>query len=170
MEDSKGTAPENEAVPLKIKSDALRLLSFRARSVDELRKRLRLKKHPADLIEKEIETLKSQGFLDDEKFAKIYTAAKTFTNPAGRRRLEIELKAKGVAGSTIQKTLSEFSDEDEQKIAFDLARGRFDRMKDLPDQKKKARIYGFLKRKGFGDGIVYKVLSDLLKGNVEIDD
>ena len=57
---------------VKAQSDGLRLLSFRPRSVDEMRRRLRLKRHAPGLVDELIESFTRQGLLDDEKFAKLY--------------------------------------------------------------------------------------------------
>ena len=71
----------------KIKSDALRLLSFRPRSEKELRQRLKLKKHPAPLIEEVLDLLKRQGMLDD--------ASKKAVADAVIERLDSETRFRG---------------------------------------------------------------------------
>ena len=78
----------------KTKSDALRLLAARPRSVEELRGRLRLKKHPDARIEPVIELLKKQGLLDDEKFAKLLAVSKTLSRPVGKKQLAIQYQQK----------------------------------------------------------------------------
>ena len=147
----------------KIKSDALRLLSFRPRSEKELRQRLKLKKHPAPLIEEVLDLLKRQGMLDDAKFAKLYAESRVYSRPAGKKNLELDLQRKGLPKDLIEKTIAGIQDYDEKKIARDLVFRRFQKMTGLSKEKKKARIFGFLKRRGFQTDVIFSVMSELFK-------
>ena len=147
----------------KVKSDALRLLSVRPRSVEELRGRLKLKKHSAEDIDAVLELLKKQGFLDDEKFAKLFAGSKTGSNSVGRRQLQRDLKKKGVSSRVIEETLSNLPDYDEKEAVRKLATARFRQVADLPPEKQKARLFGFLQRRGFSSDAIFSVLSELIK-------
>ena len=156
---------ENDEARLKAKSDALKLLSFRPRSIEELRGRLKKKRYPTELIEETLETLKSQGFLDDEKFAKLFSQSRIDTRPTGKKVLEQELKKKGVSAQIVSDTLANLKDFDEAASALELATKRFQHTTGVSDLKKKSRIYGFLKRRGFSDDVVFQVLKKLLKND-----
>jgi regulatory protein len=157
-------AGDRESLLLKAKSDALRLLSFSPRSVEELKKRLLMKKkYDGPLVDEVIELFKKQGLLDDVKFAKLYASSRVHSRPSGRRQLEIDLKRKGVPGALISQTLSSLEEYDEEKTAKSLAEGRYLKMTGLTVEKKKARIYGLLKRRGFQDEVIYKVFDGLFK-------
>jgi regulatory protein len=147
----------------KIKDDALRLLSVRPRSVAELRDRLVKKRHERALIERALENFQKQGLLDDEKFAKLLAGSKVLGRPVGKQRLEEELKKKGIEPQLAQRTISEIGDYDERQAARALVARRFERMQDVSDQKKKARLFGFLRRRGFGQDVIYDVLEELFK-------
>ncbi len=151
-------APEEKA-----KSDALRLLAVRPRSVEELRSRLRLKNHQEAAIESVIELFKKQGLLDDEKFARLFAGSKTLSRPVGRKQLESDLKKKGVSGSVIRDTLSNLVDYDEKAEALKIARNHFRRVSGLTPEKKKARVFGFLQRRGFSSDTIFFVVEELLK-------
>lgn len=160
----KDNGTDKESLLLKAKNDALKLLSFSPRSVEELKKRLLMKKrYSAALVDEVIELFKKQGLLDDAKFAKLYASSRIFTRPSGRRQLEIDLKRKGVSGQLIGDTLKNLEDYDEKKTAKELVRSRFLRMAGLPREKKKARLYGLLKRRGFGDEVIFSVFDELFK-------
>ena len=157
---------ETDQLRLKIKSDALKLLSFRPRSVAELSQRLEKKHYPPKLVAEAIESFRSQGFLDDEKFAKLFSQSLVDTRPTGKKGLEQELKKKGLSEHVISAALSNLKDFDEAASALELAKKRFRLMAGIPDIKKKSRIYGFLKRRGFSDHIVFEVIRQLLKEDV----
>lgn len=149
---------------LKAKHDSLRLLAVRPRSVEELRKRLKMKKYDDATIERTVDIFKSQNLLDDEKFARMFAGSRTQSHPSGRRQLERDLKMRGVSGDVIAKTMQEMQGYDEKKAARELVEGRLRQMKGLPDRTKKARLFGFLKRRGFGSDVVFAVMNDLFKG------
>lgn len=149
----------------RVKSDALRLLAAGPRSVEELRGRLKLKRHAESAIEPVLELLIKQGFLDDEKFARLYAVSRTHTRPIGRRQLAMDMKKKGIAGRLIEETLSGLQDYDEKAEALKLARGRFQRIVGLTPEKKKARVFGFLQRRGFSNDTIFAVLEELMKEN-----
>jgi regulatory protein len=164
-----GIVPDNakdkDAELCKIKSDALRLLSFSPRSVAELKQRLKIKRYPDAMIEEAVVLLTKQGLLNDEQFARLYTNSRIHTRPVGRRQLETELKRKGLAPAVIQKSLEELSDYDEKAAARELVARRFENMTGISNQKKKARLFGFLKRRGFSQDVIFAVLEELFRGN-----
>ena len=91
----------------RIKSDALRLLSFKPRSIAELKDRLRIKKYPPDLIDETIAVLTRQGLLDDQKFAKLYANSVTSSRPVGKKRLEMDLAKKGLDPQAVKETIAQ---------------------------------------------------------------
>ena len=154
-----------EDLLLKAKSDALRLLSFKPRSILELEKRLKLKKYDSNLIRDVLESLKRQGLLDDEKFAKLFANSQTYTRPSGKRQIEFDLKRKGLSEETIKKTIDGLQDYDEKKAAGDLVRGRFLKMTGISDEKKRSRLFGFLKRRGFSNDAIFSALTELFSAS-----
>lgn len=155
---------------LKAKSDALRLLSFRPRSVRELQDRLKKKKYAPTLVEKVLRGLKGQGLLDDEKYARLFAHSTVYTRPMGKRKLEFDLSRKGLSKDIVQKTLDSLGDYDEKKAARDLVFGRFRKMTGVPDEKKKARLFAFLRRRGFSTEVIFSVLSSLFQENFKSHD
>ena len=144
----------------KVKSDALRFLAASPRSVEELRSRLKLKKHPDSAIEPVIELLKKQGFLNDQKFAQLYAGSRVNARPVGRRQLEMDLKKKGLSSGVVEEALSNLKDYDEKEAVRKLAQGRFSRMTGVSPEKKKARLFGFLKRRGFESNVIFSVMNE----------
>lgn len=150
----------------KIKSDALRLLGARPRSVEELRGRLKMKRYSRESIEEVIELLKRQGLLDDAKFAKLFAASSLHSRPVGKRRLAVEMKKKGLAAGLIDGALADLGEYDEKAAAKELIANKFRRTTGLAPQKKKAKFFGFLKRRGFSNEAIFAALSDLFKEDV----
>ena len=145
------------------KKDALRLLSFRPRSTQELRARLLRKNYQSELVETVIEYFLKQGLLDDEKFAKLYTLSRIQGDAIGKKQIRYDLENKGVPRAVVDRALGSVDDFDERQVALDIAQRRHRRMSRLPENVSRARLYGFLKRRGFAGEAVFYALSKLYK-------
>lgn len=161
-----GQAAGSDEALIKAKSDALRLVSFQARSSEELKTRLIEKKHAPAIVDQVLATFKKQGLIDDEKFARLFANSKV-SRPTGRRRIEADMKKKGLRPDVISKTIAGLEDYDEKKMARELAQSRFQRIKDLPPQKIKSRLFGLLSRRGFRSDTIYAVVAELFKTSGE---
>ncbi|MBK6661488.1 MAG: regulatory protein RecX [Thermoflexaceae bacterium] len=75
---------------------ALRLLSHRARSENEMRTRLGMRGIAPAIIEEEIVRLRDAGLLDDEQFARAWVEDRKRFAPRGRRMLRYELLGRGI--------------------------------------------------------------------------
>src|SRR4051812_6798640 len=97
-------------------------LSRRMRTVVELKRLMRNKvlkqADGAELIERVVERLKEQRYLNDTQFAANYSSFRKDNEKFGRRRVEQDLKIKGVHGDVIEKTLATtYADVDEVELA-----------------------------------------------------
>ena len=123
---------------------AIGALARRSRSVAELKRLLR-NRVEADtefgktLVELIIVRLKDQGYLNDTRYAAAYSSYRRDTEKLGRRRIETDLKAKGVHGEVIAKAVaSAFEDVKEEDLARAYLRRK--RLQKPKDQKQSARM------------------------------
>lgn len=137
------------------------LLKYRLRSSDELSRRLQKKGFEPEVIRDTISFLTGRGFLDDESFAAQWIASR-LKRPFGLRRIEIELKAKGVAPQLIRRQKEAAArGYDEEGVVLRLARNRWSKLKAVEPQKARRRIYGYLLRRGFSPDIVMDAIRSL---------
>ena len=99
---------------------ALVLLGYRPRSESEVRQRLVRAKFEPELIERVVEKLRAERYLDDREFARFWTENRTSFNPRGGRLISLELRQKGVERGAIEEALEEGLDE--EAAAFAAAR------------------------------------------------
>ena len=126
---------------------ALRLLSHRSRSEDEMRTRLRMRGIEPQSIDDEIARLKESGLIDDAKFARSWVEDRSRTSPRGRRMLRYELLGRGVAPEAVDEATAEV---DDLAAAVELARSRA-RGAVLADYDVFiTKVGGVLRRRGFG--------------------
>ena len=130
--------------------DAMRLLSFRARSTSELAMRLRRKGYDREIADRVCNRLRDAGLVDDEAYAHEAVGAMLARKPAGERLLHAKLRSKGLADDIARKAIAEhLDDRDLLADAVSLARSRIARMRDLDDQTRRRRLHGVLARRGF---------------------
>lgn len=90
---------------------AVRLLSYRPRSIAEIRQRLKRTNADSKTINLVISELEDQGLLDDKKFAAWWVDQRTTFRPRGNFALTQELKQKGIADSIIKSNLLTYEQE-----------------------------------------------------------
>ncbi len=144
----------------RAKEKALSLLSYRARSVEELRKRLKEKGFSDRTVEKVIEDFVRVGLLDDKKFASDYVHSKMIQKPMGKRMLREELFSRGIDEETAEKAIEEaYSERSEVDVARDLFRRRMKRYRG-DDVKLRKKLSDFLRRRGFDWDVINTVLQE----------
>jgi regulatory protein len=125
---------------------ALRLLSYRPRSEQELRDRLARKAFGRRVIEDTLRRLRELGYVDDAAFARFWTETRQAQRPRSRRLLAVELRWRGVAQEQAEEATAGISDEE---AAYQAASRRLRTLRGLEYQRFRERLGGFLTRRGF---------------------
>lgn len=148
---------------------SLRLIKFRVRSEKEVRDKLKQKGFSPEVIDQAVDFLKKVQLLDDALFARLWVSSR-IKKPLGARRLNYELKAKGIDKRIIEETLTEAQKEyGEEKAIADIIQLKLKKFKGLPREKIKARLYGLLLRRGYSAALVMDALEGALKEREEPD-
>lgn len=112
-----------EIEPRCARDRAVRLLTYRERSVHELSERLKEDGYLPGAVKDTLERLTSMGLLDDERFARSFARSLTQVRRLGRSRAKRELESHGIDPELAADALDEaLSLEDEGTAAQDLAR------------------------------------------------
>ena len=132
-----------------VKDRALRLLGVRARSREELRRRLAQKGHDAGEIEQALDDLERVGLIDDEAFARELVAHHVERRGAGPRvALDVLFKA-GVSRDVAERVVEAATPDDAEARAEEVARGRLSRLGALDEATAYRRLLSFLLRRGY---------------------
>lgn len=135
---------------------SLRFLGARARSEDEVRKKLSDQGFEEKVAESTVQRLKDNGFLSDDQFAKDWVENRSTFRPRSRRLLKLELRQKGVAEDTIEKALAETGDE--SILAYQSAMKYARRLAGSDWETFRKRLGDHLLRRGFSYGTIAPVL------------
>ncbi len=138
----------------KLYDKTLNLLSYRQRSEWELRDYLRRKKTDQDTIEKILNRLSKNGYVNDREFARRWIENRRLLKPISKRKLRSELKQKRIPDEIIDELLASES-ADERDTLKELVARKSDR---YPDKQK---FMQFLARQGFNYDDIKSVLSEL---------
>ena len=148
----------------RAKNTAYRFLTIRPRSRYEVEQKLRDREFPPDIITTVIDHLLRLGYLDDQKFAVQWAASRVRTRGFGRRRIEQELRTRGIVRELIDETLlGLFEEASELDVAVREAEKKLRTLGRFEPEVRKRRLAGHLERKGFPAEIIWKILGDIRK-------
>jgi regulatory protein len=143
----------------RAKNAAYRYLTIRPRSRAEVEKKLRDQEFPTVIITSVIDHLLRLGYLNDEQFARQWAASRVRSRGFGRRRIEQELRVRGIDRDTIGSVLKGLFEEDAE---IDVARREADKklrtLARFEPEVRKRRLAGFLERKGFSPEIIRNII------------
>lgn len=142
---------------------AVRILTKRAKSSGELRRKLREYAYETEAIEWAVSRLLELGVLNDEEYARMVVRSQLSRKPAGRRLLAGKLREKGIEPSIIDRVLEEqLADRDTLEDARKLARQAVHSISDRHESEvRKRRITGRLARRGFDFDVIREVVDEL---------
>lgn len=147
---------------------ALNALDHKHFTKKEMFEKLKGKGFEEDIIDKAIEKLESLDFIDDDKYASMYTRDK-LNSKVGPQNITAVLIRKGIDRDSIKEILSENYDEDkEYENCKELALKKTRIYKDKKDARSK--MFGFLVRKGYSFDIAGKVSKEVLSNSDEDED
>lgn len=110
---------------------ALRFLSYRPRSEQEIRNKLKEKRAESEIIEKIVAKLKKYNFINDLEFAKKWAEERMQFKPRSWRLIKIELRHKGISEEIIESIIhdSQFMIQSDLEQAKKLVEKRITRFR-----------------------------------------
>lgn len=154
--------PDPETVARTI---ALQMLERRACTRAELARALARRGVPAAAAGAVLDRFTEVGLVDDAAFAQAWVDSRHAGRGLARRALAAELHRRGVDTVTARAALEAVSDDDELAAARALVARRLPATAGLPRPARVRRLSGMLARKGFGPGVVARVVREALAGD-----
>ena len=127
----------------------LNYLSFRPRSREEVRRYLRKKETPPELIEIVIQRLHDLNLINDQSFTEFWIESRERSNPKGAQALKNELRMKGVNRELVDELVSDENDEERALHAGRKKAALLARQPEMNFKTFRARLGSFLQRRGF---------------------
>jgi regulatory protein len=148
---------------------ALRRLSVRARTEQEMREDLARRDVPAEAIDVVVGRLIGARLIDDAAFARAWVEERRHRKGLSRARLWQELRRKGVDDQSIAAALETLGNggDEEAEVALEAARRRVGALRGLDAATAQRRLAGYLARRGFSPAVARRATQTALG---EIDD
>ena len=148
---------------------ALKLLDRSRRTRRDLTRRLREKGHDSAEIEQTLDRLGEVGLVDDVEFARAFIAGRWGRRAAGWRKLENDLRGKGVGAEDIAAARDRFEADqgggggvDESAAALKVVEQAARKYATLDPRVRRQRLTALLLRRGFSFETIEQVLRETL--------
>jgi regulatory protein len=144
---------------------AVNLLTYKQRSIEELRTRLLEKAWTnQEIVDSVIEKLEEYNYLDDDVYAYNLASSKLRQKPIGKRRLMQDLSTKKldkqVIETAVERAFEEIPEDEQIKRAVEKRL----RIKGKPEtQNEQNNFFGYLMRQGFDYDLIRDQMEQLRK-------
>ncbi len=155
---------ENRELVVKEAYAKMALLCSRSEQCSaDIRKKMVAYEIMDELVEEIISKLKSEKFLDDERYVKAYISDKFRLNKWGKIKMRYYLKAKGLQDIVIEKALQEINEEQYKKVLISTLKEKAKKVKSDNKFDKMGQIIRFAQSRGFEPEIIHRYLPEVVK-------
>ena len=148
--------------PVACREAALKLIERARRTRSDLARRLKEKGHPFAVVSEVLDRLTEVGLVDDVEYARAWLAGRWGRRPSGWRRLQQELRGKGIADADIARAKELLSERggapDEVASAAKLVEQGRRRLARLEPREQRQKLYALLARRGYDGDTIRRAL------------
>lgn len=157
----KSTKPKSFLNEFGLYDYAIKSLGRQMRTRANLRRLMQQRVEPgeqgASTIDAVLKRLIENGYLDDAAFAETFTRLRKENEKFGQRRVQQDLRNKGVPTGLIASTLdAAYAETNEEALARQHLERK--RIRKPENEKETARVMRRLVAAGFSTGVIYKIL------------
>jgi len=144
-------------------SKMARLCSRSEQCSADIRKKIAAFELPEETIDEIIKNLKTEKYLDDERYAKAYIKDKFRFNKWGRIKLRHNLRMKGVSENYIQAGLDEIDEEKYKAVLIKTMKTKAKTVKKKNRFEKMGQIIRFAQTRGFEPELIHRYMNLVLE-------
>jgi regulatory protein len=133
---------------------ALDLILRRMRSKKELLDYAKRKEWSGSITRRVLERLEIRGYVSDQKFAESWVRSREATKPSSQRKLQLELRQKGISSEIIASVFGHDSEHDELSALRSIVAKKRHRYSD------EQKFMAYLARQGFRFDDIKQVLAE----------
>ncbi len=143
----------------RLRVDLLHYLEMRERTCRELIGYLVKRGHDRAAVASEVQAAVAAGWVDDRRFAEVFLRDRRRLHPVSAAVALRELERRGVPAEVARAALAGLDPPwDERELARAAVVRRWERW---PEEDRRRKAAGFLRRRGFAGGVIWSVLDDL---------
>jgi regulatory protein len=135
--------------------------AYQERCSLEVDHKLRQWKVPPGKIKTVLQHMKEEGYIDEERYARIFVRSKFHINKWGHSKIRYELKTRSIPETMIQKAMEEIHEEDYMSTIRELVLKKKSEINPEKNLNIREKIITFVTGKGFEFDLLSKVLTEL---------
>lgn len=140
------------------KSKAAKFCAYQERTQQQVRDKLYKLGLYSDDVENILSELISEGFINEERYAKAYAGGKFRLKKWGRNKIRYELQRKGITDYCINSGLSEIDEDDYREVLSELVERNNSKWQDLPNFERSVKVTRYLISRGFEVDLIKNIL------------
>ncbi|MFE4515177.1 recombination regulator RecX [Kitasatospora sp. NPDC056783] len=160
---SRRQAEESADPETRARDICLRLLTGAAKTRRQLADALRKREIPDEVADAVLTRLEEVGLIDDAAFATAWVESRHAVRGLSRRALAQELRTKGVAADLVEQAVAQLDHDDETDAARALVERKLRSTRGLDAQVRTRRLVGMLARRGYSEGLAFRVVRTALE-------
>ncbi|MFI2612349.1 recombination regulator RecX [Kitasatospora sp. NPDC018619] len=160
---SRRQAEESADPETRARDVCLRLLTGAAKTRKQLADALRKREIPDEVADGVLTRLEEVGLIDDAAFAAAWVESRHAVRGLSRRALAQELRTKGVAADLVEQAVARLDHDDETDAARALVERKLRSTRGLDTQVRTRRLVGMLARRGYSEGLAFRVVRSALE-------
>jgi regulatory protein len=150
-------ASESEVIIEKIRQ----YCAYQERCTQEVERKMQLWKVAEARRQKILVYLKEEGYIDEERYARMFVRGKFHINKWGRVKIRHELRSRAISETLISKAMEEIGEDDYLKTIRELTIRKMSEIKSEKHLNIREKIINFVAGKGFEFDLINKVLTEL---------
>jgi regulatory protein len=140
---------------------ACRYCAYQERSHSEVKNKLYEFGLSRSDVDELLSRLITDGFLNEERFAKAFAGGKFRMKNWGRLKIVSELEAHGLTPNCIRSGLKEINDDDYRETLINILRKKSDQLLEENEFVRRDKLSKYAIQKGFEPDLVWKTLKEL---------
>lgn len=154
---------EQESRRQEVLNKIFRYCAYQERSHREVKAKLFEYGLPSIEVDEIISYLITEGFLNEERYAKAFAGGKFRIMKWGKLKIQRELESSGVSARNITRGLAEITTSEYSKTLLGLVKKKSNQIEDDNIYKKKNKVARFVMGKGYEPELVWEVVNNLMK-------
>ena len=147
----------------RAKSRAINYILGKLKTKYEVRLKLKENGFAEDVIDKVLDILEKEEYLNDKVYCEIFIEDKKKLNGYGKNKIKSLLIQKGISKNIFEDFLNEFEYDEEFDNALKMGIKKLELLSNEEDNfKKKQKIINYLTYRGFGFDVINDVLKEIL--------
>lgn len=137
--------PETSLILQKIRH----YCSYQERCISEVEQKLKSFSVQSEKIPGIINQLQKEGFLDEERFVKVFAGSKFRHNKWGRNKIEFEMRIRGIPVLIVQEGMNEIDEAEYLQVLKELMIHKYNEIKTKKNGNIREKIINFAYGKGY---------------------